>query len=68
MVKKAEKIYKELLVEANAQLGLLQLPEAVFGKYEHLIRATQYNEMKKVDFGGKDPRVEIKRLKILHEN
>jgi hypothetical protein len=44
------------------------LPHSVFGKYEHLIRATQFNEMKKVDFGGKDPRVELKRMKILNEN
>lgn len=37
-LKRAEKLYKELLIEANAQLGLLQLPEALFGKYKSLIK------------------------------
>ena len=37
---KAEKLYTELLVEANAQLGLLALPESVFGHYRELIRTT----------------------------
>lgn len=67
-LKRAEKLYKELLVEANAQLGLMQLPEDIFGRYKQLIRITQYEEMKRVDFDGKDPRVELKREKIALEN
>lgn len=41
-LKRAEKLYKELLMEANAQLGLLQLPEAIFGKYTNLIKQIQF--------------------------
>ena len=61
---KAGKLYTELLVEANAQLGLLALPESVFGNYRELIRTTQYEAMKKYDFDGKDPRVALKQEKI----
>jgi len=39
-LKKAKRLYKELLMEANAQLGLVQLPEDIFGKYKELIRIT----------------------------
>jgi hypothetical protein len=60
-LKKAEKLYKELLMEANAQLGLVQLPENLFGRYKSLIKQVQYAEMQKIDFAGKDPRVELKK-------
>jgi len=49
-------------------LGLLALPESVFGNYRELIRITQYEEMKKVDFGGNDPRLALKMEKISREN
>ena len=67
-LKRAEKLYKELLMEANAQLGLLQLPEAIFGKYTNLIKQIQFQEMRDKVFDGKDPRVELKRLQIQSEN
>ena len=64
-VKKEElKLYQELLVEANAQLQLVQLPEEVFGKYEGLIRQTQYKALKENIYDGEDPRKAIKRLEI----
>jgi hypothetical protein len=56
------------MVEANAQLGLLALPESIFGNYRELIRMTQYEEMKRIDFGGKDPRLSLKLEKISREN
>ena len=56
------------MVEANAQLGLLTLPDSIFGNYRELIRITQYEEMKKVDFGGNDPRLALKMDKISQEN
>ena len=65
---KAEKLYTELLVEANAQLGLLALPESVFGHYRELIRTTQYEAMKEFEFDGKDPRVALKQAKISQES
>ena len=67
-LKKAERLYKELLIEANAQLGLVQLPEDIFGKYRELIRVTQFEAMRKIDFDGKDPRVELKRMRIQAKN
>lgn len=48
-------MYRELLVEANSQLQLFRLPEEQFGKYEALIRQTQYKEMKKNLYAGEDP-------------
>lgn len=51
-------------MEANAQLGLVTLPESIFGHYRELIRITQYEAMKKIDFDGKDPRVALKMEKI----
>ena len=56
------------MVEANAQLGLFQLPEEIFGRFKELIRITQYEEMKRVDCGGEEPRLAFKREKISHEN
>lgn len=58
---KAQKLYQKLMVEANAQLGLFQLPEEIFGRYKDLIRITQYEEMKRIDFDGKDPRIELRK-------
>lgn len=57
-------LYQQLLVEANAQLGLYQLPEEDFGKHEPLIRLTQYETMKKYIFDGEDPKKSLKRLEI----
>ena len=55
------------MVEANAQLQLITLPESTYGKYKELIRLTQYETMKQHWFGGEDPRLEFKREKIMAE-
>lgn len=46
------KIFEELLVEANAQLKLLKLPEK-FKKYENLLKTVLYRELH--EFLGEDP-------------
>lgn len=63
----AFKILRELFVEANSQLKLFRLPEDVYGKYESLIRITMYDQMKKTNFGGEDPRLAIKKERALAE-
>jgi hypothetical protein len=54
------------MVEANAQLGVLKLPEALFGQYENLIKLTHYNEFKKVL--GEEPILHYKKHLISAQN
>ena len=64
---KAINLFTELMVEANAQLQLITLPESTYGKYKELIKLTQYETIKQHWFGGEDPRLEFKREKIMAE-
>ena len=64
---KALLLYKQLMIEANAQLGLFVLPEETFAKYESLMRVTLYEQMRKDYFGGEDPRKAIRRSEIQTE-
>jgi hypothetical protein len=52
------------MIEANTQLGLFVLPEETFGKYETIIRATLYEQMKKETFAGEDPRKALRRIDV----
>jgi hypothetical protein len=47
------------MVEANAQLGFVKLPEKLFGKYKNLVKLTHYEEMKKIL--GEDPILNYKK-------
>ena len=38
--KQAFDLYRELVMEANAELGLLKFPESTYGEYKELIKAT----------------------------
>jgi hypothetical protein len=60
------KQYRRMMMEANTQLGLVKLPRSVFGKYENLIKATQY-EMFKEQI-GEDPLTNYKRQLISIQN
>lgn len=64
---KALQLYKQLMIEANTQLGLFVLPEETFSKYETLMRVTLYEQMKKDLFAGEDPRAAIRRSEIQAE-
>jgi hypothetical protein len=59
-------LYRELIVEANTQLGYLTMPEELFSKYTEIIKITTYEGLKKVL--GEDPRKAYKREQILQEN
>ena len=48
-------LWRELVIEANTQLGLFTLPEEFFGKYKNLIKITAYENAKKIM--GEDPRL-----------
>ena len=61
---KALNLYKRLMIQANTQLGLFALPEETFGKYETLMRATLYEQMKKNTFDGEDPKKVYRRLDV----
>ncbi|CDW83616.1 UNKNOWN [Stylonychia lemnae] len=60
------RLFRELMVEANTQLGFFQLPETLFGKYKEIIKVTAYHQMK--DNLGEDPRKLYKRLEIQRQN
>lgn len=59
-------LYRELMVEANTQLGLFTLPESMFAKYKEIIKITSYETMKQAL--GEDPRKFYKREHVLNEN
>ena len=59
-------LYRELMIEANTQLGYVQLPEEIFGNYKELMKVTAYDAMKQVL--GEDPRKHYKREIINREN
>ena len=58
---------RELFVEANAQLGLMKLPERVFGRYKPLMKAAIFENLKK-KYGGADPRIEHRKAEISNKN
>lgn len=47
------KLYSELLVEANTQLGLIKFPESYKENFSEIIKTVSYNELK--NFIGEDP-------------
>jgi hypothetical protein len=59
-------LYRELMVEANSQLGLFSMPESLFAKYKEIIKITSYDEMKKLL--GEDPKKVWKRESIQADN
>lgn len=59
-------LYRELVVEANTQLGYLTMPEELFGKYKDIVKITTYDGLKKVL--GEDPRKYYKRQQVLEDN
>lgn len=59
-------LFRELMIEANTQLGFFSLPEDIYGKYKEIIRVTAYSGMKEIM--GEDPRKAYKRNKILADN
>ncbi len=59
-------MYRELVVEANTQLGYLTMPEELFAKYKEIIKITSYDAMRQVL--GEDPRKMYKREMIRQEN
>ena len=52
-------LYRELVVEANTQLGYFTMPEELFGKYREIIKMTTYDALKEIE--GEDPRKAYKR-------
>lgn len=58
--------YRKLMVEANAQLGFLKLPKAIFGEYENLIKMTHYDRFK--ELLGEDPMLHEKKQRIRIQN
>lgn len=67
-LRKSKKLWKQLIVEANAQLGLVQLPAKVFESYRELIRQTVHREMQEKEFGGALPKKAIKYKRISAKN
>lgn len=61
---RALQLFRQLMIEANTQLGLFVLPEETFAKYENLIKVTLYEQMKKETFAGEDPRKALKRIDV----
>lgn len=59
-------LYRELVVEANTQLGYFTMPEEIFGKYKEIVKMTTYDSLK--DQLGEDPRKHYKRQQVLLEN
>ncbi len=59
-------LYRELVIEANTQLGLITMPEEFFSKYKEIIKITSYDELKKVI--GEDPRRAHKRYLVQKDN
>lgn len=47
------RLYNELLVEANTQLGLLKFPESFRENFSEIIKTVSYNELK--EFICEDP-------------
>ena len=60
------RLYQKLMVEANAQLGLLKLPKELFGEYENLIKVTHYERFK--ELLGEDPILHEKKERIRMQN
>ena len=60
------KLYRQLMVEANSQLGLVKLPREAFGEFENLIKLTQYNQFK--EMLGEDPILNHKKQLISAQN
>lgn len=60
------KLFSELLIEANAQLGHVKLPKKLFGKYENLIKLTHYEQFRKLL--NEDPMLNHKRRLIQEHN
>ena len=54
------------MIEANAQLNLIQLPKEVFGEYENLIKSTKYQQFKTIL--GEDPILHYKKYLISQQN
>jgi hypothetical protein len=59
-------LYRELIVEANTQLGFFSMPDELFGKYKEIIKMTSYESMKEAI--GEDPRKAYKRMFIEQQN
>lgn len=55
------RMYNELLVEANTQLGLIKLPESFGKNFTEIIKSVSYKELK--DLIGEDPMTVIISLK-----
>lgn len=55
-----------MMIEANSQLGLVQLPREIFGEYEGLIKMTHYEMFRKQL--GEDPIKAYKRKLISEQN
>ena len=62
--RQAFELQRELIMEANAQLGLLKFPESSYGEYKELIKATIYKMFKEDVYGGQEPRLAQKIEKI----
>jgi hypothetical protein len=60
-------MFVELLMEANAQTGILKLPESAFGKHREIMKTALFRSMRE-EAGGDDPRIESKRKEISHNN
>ena len=60
------KHYRRMMVEANTQLGLVQLPRKIFGKMEDFIKTVAYAEEKKRL--GEDPVLNYKKNLIRIQN
>ena len=60
------KLYRQLMVEANSQLGLVKLPREAFCEFEYLIKLTQYNQFK--EMLGEDPILNHKKQLISAQN
>ena len=54
-------------MEANAQTGILKLPESAFGKHREIMKTALFRSMRE-EAGGDDPRIESKRKEISHNN
>jgi hypothetical protein len=59
-------LYRELVVEANTQLGYFTMPDEIFGKYKEIVKMTTYDSLK--EQLGEDPRKHYKRQQVLLEN
>jgi len=55
-------------MEANAQLGLVKLPEKAFGQYKNMIKRVLYDQLKEGKYGGDEPRIEARKEEINKEN